>query len=253
MPGTLILIRHGQSLWNKDDRFCGWVDIKLSETGREQARHSAKLILESGYVQPDICFTSRLSRAIESANIILEEMDCQYIDEVKSWRLNERHYGKLQGEPKSHILELYGKEQYQFWRRAFKGCPPAVDPGDKYYCIDDRRYARVAKNELPRAESLQMVTKRLLPFYNKYVVPHLEADETVLMVTHGSIVRALVKHLYAIDDEAISSVNIPNGIPMVIKFNSVMAPETEHFEFLDPERARIEAEKVARQGFEKSK
>ncbi|KAH3660141.1 hypothetical protein OGAPHI_007346 [Ogataea philodendri] len=250
MTGTLILVRHGQSLWNKDNLFCGWVDIKLSETGREQARHSSRLISESGYVQPDVCFTSRLSRAIETANIILEEMDVQYVDVFKTWRLNERHYGKLQGESKGHILETYGEEKYQFWRRAYDGCPPLSEKGDKYYSIDDRRYLDTPESELPRGESLRMTLQRLLPFYTSEVDPRLKKDQTVLIVTHGSIVRALVKYLYEISDEAISKVNIPNGIPIAIKLDADLKPLTSEFEYLDPERAKIEAAKVARQGYE---
>ncbi|ODV88165.1 hypothetical protein CANARDRAFT_5464 [[Candida] arabinofermentans NRRL YB-2248] len=251
MVGTIILIRHGQSLWNKSNLFCGWVDIELSDKGKQQAIDSANLIKASGISPPDVCFTSRLTRAVQTANIVLEQLENQYIDVTKSWRLNERHYGKLQGLSKNAVLDEYGEEKYMYWRRAYNGCPPLVTPEDKYYCIDDKhRYQEALESELPRGESLKMVMDRLLPFYHETIVPELQKGKTVLIVSHGSVVRALAKFLYEIDEEAIAKINIPNGIPLVIKMTDELTPIGKEIEYLAPERAKIEAEKVARQGFE---
>lgn len=247
---SLIVVRHGESLWNKSNRFCGWVDIPLSDRGKEQAKKCAKLVQEYGY-EPDVVFTSKLTRSCQTANIILDYIGKPYCDISRSWRLNERHYGKLQGQSKNEVLKKFGKEKYMFWRRNFTGCPPLCDEKDDFYCIDDKRYNDIDKSLLPRGESLEMVIKRLLPYLNDTIEPQLQNGKTVLVVTHGSIARSLIKVLANVSDDDISDINVPNGIPLVFKFDENLNP-CGSYEYLDPEEAKIEAAKVARQGFDPS-
>lgn len=259
MP-ELIILRHGESEWNKSNKFCGWVDVPLSENGKKQALRSAELLLGQKDVKaPDVCFTSRLTRANQTACIILEKMKRLFIDVKKTWRLNERHYGALQGRDKTEVLKEYGKEKYMYWRRAFHGCPPLCDPKSPYSSIDDR-YNLDAEDEkrlglsgeIPRGESLEMVIGRIVPYYKQAIEPELKKGRVVLIVTHGSVVRAILKFLYNISDEAISGVNIPNGIPIRIDLDpETYKPRTNQWTYLDPERAKVEAEKVRLQGFTK--
>ncbi|CDK28075.1 unnamed protein product [Kuraishia capsulata CBS 1993] len=247
MEYTIILLRHGQSEWNRDDLFCGWVDIPLSDKGKQQARDSARLIAESG-LDPKCVFTSKLTRSCQTANIILEQLHREYLDVYRSWTLNERHYGTLQGRSKSDVLQELGKDRYMFIRRAFKGCPPLINPESQYAAIEDSRYEGVPHESLPLGESLEMVTERLLPYFESTIEGVLKEQKTVLIATHGSIMRALVKHLYGISEYDISEINIPNGIPMVIRLDESFKVIGD-YTYLDPEVARVEAEKVARQGF----
>lgn len=261
MPGKIILLRHGESEWNQDNLFCGWCDIKLTPKGETQAKDSAKLIDDCN-CKPDIVFTSKLTRSIQTANIILSELDLLYLDLIKNWRLNERHYGSLQGVNKNQVLQEVGKEKYMFWRRAYNGCPPPIAIDNKFSGLQDyeKRYCNtneataefdfnLSLEDLPKCESLEMVLERLLVLYKSKIEIELKLNKTVLIVTHGSVVRALVKHLYNISDESISSVNIPNGIPILIELDDNLSPITKDFQYLDPQKAKVEAEKVRQQGF----
>ncbi|VEU20313.1 DEKNAAC101187 [Brettanomyces naardenensis] len=259
MP-QIIILRHGESEWNKSNKFCGWVDVQLSANGKQQAVKSAELILEQSDVSiPDVCFTSRLTRANQTTGILLDKLRRPFIDTYKTWRLNERHYGALQGRDKTEVLNEFGKEKYMFWRRAYTGCPPLCDKDDEWRGVDDRYIidaedeAKMGlKEELPYGESLQMVVSRLIPYYNVVISEHLRKGRTVLIVTHGSVVRALLKVLYDISDDAISEVNIPNGIPIKINLDQdTLKPVSDKWVYLDPERAKVEAEKVRLQGFTK--
>ncbi|QPG73932.1 hypothetical protein FOA43_001247 [Brettanomyces nanus] len=257
MP-QIIILRHGESEWNKSNKFCGWVDIPLSVNGKDQALKSADLILQQTNMKmPDVCFTSRLTRANQTAEIILDRLNRLYIDTYKTWRLNERHYGALQGRDKTEVLNEFGKEKYMFWRRAFTGCPPLCKEDAKCRCVDGR-YAIDTEDEqkmglsgeLPRGESLKMVIDRLMPYYRLVIEKHLSQGRNVLIVTHGSVVRALLKVLYEIGDDAISHIDIPNGIPIRIDLDpATLRPASEKWVYLDPERAKVEAEKVRLQGF----
>ncbi|ANZ76410.1 BA75_03853T0 [Komagataella pastoris] len=241
---TIILVRHGQSQWNRSDKFCGWKDVHLSTEGARQAEYSGRLIRESGII-PTVLHTSRLTRSCQTGNIILEQLNRQYIDIYRSWRLNERHYGALQGRFKSDVLKEVGKEKYMEWRRAYEGCPPLLEEADH-----DDRYKDVDQSELPRGESLKMVLERFLPYVNGVLIPLLEKDpsEIPLLSVHGSIVRALLKHWFSISDEDISGLNIPNAIPLVITLDKNFRPIGE-YRYLDPQSAYVEANKVAHQGF----
>lgn len=248
----IIILRHGQSEWNKTNKFCGWVDIPLSDTGKQQLVKSAQLIKDNTDLRPKSCFTSRLTRSCQTANIILEELNEQYLNIYRSWRLNERHYGKLQGQTKSTVLKQFGEEKYMYWRRAYEGCPPPVELDDEYSSVNDERYkidTDIDFEKLPRCESLKLVLERLLPYYTSTIQPELVSHDTILVVTHGSVVRALIKHIYKINDEDIVHINIPNGIPMVITLDTSFEPVGNYY-YLDPEIAKIELAKVAKQGFE---
>lgn len=257
----LIVLRHGESEWNKTNKFCGWVDVSLSENGKKQAERSAELLLKQKEVgKPDICFTSRLTRANQTAEIILDRMHRLFIDTDKTWRLNERHYGAFQGRDKTEVLAEVGKEKYMFVRRAYTGCPPLCDPDAECRSLDDRynldaedeKKLGLSGGEMPRGESLEMVVGRLVPYYKAAIEPELAKGRTVLVVTHGSVVRALLKVLYSISDDDISEVNIPNGIPIKIDLDAeTLKPRKDKWEYLDPERAKVEAEKVRLQGFKK--
>ncbi|GMG44854.1 unnamed protein product [Ambrosiozyma monospora] len=218
MTGTLILVRHGESEWNKNNLFCGWVDVRLSPKGETQARNTAKLIKQF-QLKPQICFTSKLTRANQTTNIILDELNELYLDVHKTWRLNERHYGALQGRDKSEVLKEFGEQQYMFMRRAYDGCPPLATPDNDFYSSGDERYTLEREQEpqhqeLPKGESLHMTMNRLIPYFENVIEPHLQNGKTVLCVTHGSIVRAMLKYLFDIGDEEISMINVPNGIPL---------------------------------------
>ncbi len=204
---NLILVRHGQSLWNQQNRFTGWKDIDLSEQGKKEARKVADLLKEKN-LKFDLACTSLLKRAIHTLWIILEEMDQMWIPVIKTWRLNERHYGKLTGLNKKEIAKTYGEEQIQIWRRNYSAIPPpsALIPNT------DRRYADI--QTLPQGESLQQTKKRVLPFWEKTIIPDLQAGKTILMVAHGNSLRALIKHIESLNDEEITKVEVPTGTPI---------------------------------------
>ena len=244
-PHTLILLRHGQSDWNELNLFTGWVDVRLSEKGRAEAARAGELIAASG-LNPDVLHTSLLSRAIQTANLALEAADLLWLPVKRSWRLNERHYGALQGKDKAETLAEYGPEQFQLWRRSFDVPPPPIAVDDQYSQVGDPRYANI-DGEVPLTESLALVIDRMLPYWEGEIKPDLAAGKTVLGTAHGNSLRGLVKHLDGISDEDIAELNIPTGIPLVYKLDADFRPLGPG-EYLDPEAAAAGAAAVAAQG-----
>ena len=240
---TLVLLRHGNSEWNQQNLFTGWVDVRLSERGRAEAERAGTLLAESGLL-PDVQHTSLLSRAIQTANIALETADRMWIPVRRSWRLNERHYGALQGLDKAETLEKYGNEQFMLWRRSFDVPPPPIEAGSKWSQDTDPRYKGI---DVPATECLKDVIERMLPYWQSDIVPDLAAGNTVLVTAHGNSLRALVKHLDGISDEDIAELNIPTGIPLVYRLDANFAPLGPG-EYLDPEAAAAGAAAVAAQG-----
>ncbi len=245
MSYTLILLRHGESTWNQENRFTGWTDVGLTPRGEDEARASGRLMVEEG-LGPDILHTSVLVRAIKTAEIALEEMGLQYLPVRRSWRLNERHYGALQGLDKMETTEVHGSEQVLLWRRSFDIPPPPVELSDERHPAHDPRYASLAPDLLPATECLADVVIRMLPYWHDTIVPDLRAGMTPLVVAHGNSIRALVKHLDGISDEAIIELNIPTGVPLVYEFDSALQPLSSRY-LGDPEAVQAAAEAVARQ------
>lgn len=244
-PYTLILLRHGNSIWNQQNLFTGWVDVRLSDQGVAEAKRAGELLAESG-LKPDILFTSVLTRAIQTANLALEVSDRLWIDVKRSWRLNERHYGALQGLDKAETLEKYGPEQFQLWRRSFDVPPPPLDDDSEWSQAHDPRYAGLG-DDLPRTECLKDVIERMLPYWESDIQGELAAGKTVLVTAHGNSLRALVKHLDNISDDDIAELNIPTGIPLVYKLDENFVPLGPG-EYLDPDAAAAGAAAVAAQG-----
>ena len=243
---TLVLLRHGQSDWNEKNLFTGWVDVPLTEKGRAEAKRGGELMAAEG-ITPDVLHTSLLKRAITTANLALEAADRQWIPVKRDWRLNERHYGALQGKDKAQVKEQYGEEQFMVWRRSFDTPPPALDDSSEFSQAGDERYADLG-DQAPRTEALKNVIDRLLPYWEGAIVPDLRAGKTVLVAAHGNSLRALVKHLDGISDEDIAGVNIPTGIPLVYELDADLKPLTPRGRYLDPEAAAAGAAAVAAQG-----
>jgi 2,3-bisphosphoglycerate-dependent phosphoglycerate mutase len=243
---TLILLRHGESEWNEKNLFTGWVDVALTEKGRGEAVHGGELLVEAGLL-PDVLHTSLLRRAITTAYLALDAADRHWIPVHRDWRLNERHYGALQGKDKKQTLEEYGQEQFMLWRRSYDVPPPPLDDADPYSQAGDPRYADLG-DALPRTECLEDVIVRLLPYWDSAVVPDLQAGRTVLIAAHGNSLRAIVKHLDQISDEAIASLNIPTGMPLVYELDENLQPTVPGGRYLDPEAAAAAAAAVASQG-----
>ena len=242
---NLILLRHGQSDWNEKNLFTGWVDVPLTEKGRGEATRGGELLTERGLL-PDIVHTSLLRRAIMTANLALDAADRHWIPVKRSWRLNERHYGALQGKDKAEIREKYGEEQFMTWRRSYDVPPPPIEDGDEYSQAGDPRYEDV--QNLPRTECLKDVLERFLPYWEDQVKSDLKAGRTVLLAAHGNSLRALVKHLDGISDDEITGLNIPTGIPLVYELDANFKPITPGGEYLDPEAAAESIKAVANQG-----
>ncbi|TFC42801.1 phosphoglyceromutase [Cryobacterium sp. TMT1-21] len=245
---NLILLRHGQSLWNQENLFTGWVDVRLSEQGAAEAKRAGELLAESGLL-PDVLHTSLLTRAIQTANIALEEADRLWIDVKRSWRLNERHYGALQGLDKAETLAKFGPEQFQLWRRSFDVPPPVLADDSPWSQAHDVRYANLG-DDLPRTECLSDVVDRMLPYWESDISTDLRAGRTVLVTAHGNSLRALVKHLDGISDADIAELNIPTGIPLVYRLGEDLMPLGPG-RYLDPEAAAAGAAAVAAQGNKK--
>ncbi len=246
MTHTLILLRHGQSEWNQKNLFTGWVDVKLTEQGREEARRGGAMLRESGLL-PDVLHTSLLSRAILTANLALEEADRLWIPVDRSWRLNERHYGALQGKDKTQVRDEFGEDQFMVWRRSYDVPPPALADDDQYSQIGDPRYAALG-DDAPRTECLKDVLERMLPYWEGSIKEDLRQGKTVLVTAHGNSLRALVKHLDGISDEDIAALNIPTGIPLVYELDEDFKPTVPGGRYLDPEAAAANAAAVANQG-----
>ena len=243
---TLILLRHGNSVWNQENLFTGWVDVDLSDLGRKEANRAGELLLASG-LKPDLLYTSRLKRAINTAHIALNAADRSWIDVKRDWRLNERHYGALQGKDKAQTLAEYGPEQFQIWRRSFDVPPPPIDDNDQYSQAFDERYAELGSN-IPKTECLKDVLIRMMPLWENEISKDLVSGKTVLVTAHGNSLRALVKHLDGISDDEIAELNIPTGIPLVYKLDANFKPLVKGGEYLDPEAAAAGAAAVANQG-----
>jgi 2,3-bisphosphoglycerate-dependent phosphoglycerate mutase len=245
--GTVILLRHGESAWNAEGLFTGWVDVGLSEKGAGEAATGGGLLRDAG-LQPDIVHTSVLTRAIQTANIALEAAGLLWLPVRRSWRLNERHYGALQGKDKAQTRQEYGEEQFMLWRRSYDVPPPPLADDDMLSQLADPRYALLPDELSPRAECLSDVVRRMLPYWYDAIIGDLAAGRTVLVVAHGNSIRALVKHLDGISDADISGLNIPTGIPLVYELDAAFRPTVTGGRYLDPEAAAVAAAAVASQG-----
>ena len=246
MTHTLVLLRHGESEWNAKNLFTGWVDVALTEKGRGEATRGGELLREAG-VLPDVVHTSLQRRAINTAALALDAAERHWIPVRRSWRLNERHYGALQGKDKKQTLEEFGEEQFMLWRRSFDVPPPPLADDDEFSQAADPRYADLGE-ELPRTECLKDVIARLVPYWDAEIVPDLRAGSTVLVAAHGNSLRAIVKHLDGISDDDIAGLNIPTGMPLVYRLDDDLRPTVAGGEYLDPEAAAAAAAAVANQG-----
>ena len=244
--GKLILLRHGESEWNAKNLFTGWVDVRLSALGETEAKRGGALLKEKGLL-PDVLHTSLLRRAIHTAQLALDECDRHWIPVHRTWRLNERHYGALQGKDKKETLATYGEEQFKLWRRSFDVPPPPIDDNDQYSQARDLRYKDLGA-DMPRTECLKDVVNRMLPYLNDEIAADLRAGKTVLVAAHGNSIRAIVKHLACISDSDIAEVNIPTGIPLLYTFDDDFEPVVKMGEYLDPIAAKAAIESVANQG-----
>ena len=247
MSYRLVLLRHGESEWNALDLFTGWIDVGLSDRGEAEARQAAKLLQERDLL-PDVLHTSLLRRATRTAEITLDAMDRHWIPVRRSWRLNERHYGALQGKNKGQIREEFGDEQFMVWRRSYDVPPPPLDRGDRYSQFHDPRYACLPPEARPATECLKDVVGRMLPWWYDAIVPDVRTGQVVLVAAHGNSLRALVKHLDTIPDEEIPGLNIPTGIPLLYELDGDMRPVRRGGEYLDPEAAADAIEAVKNQG-----
>jgi len=241
----LVLIRHGQSIWNLENRFTGWTDVDLSETGVKEARYAAKELIKANYTF-DCAYTSVLKRAIRTLWMILEEMDLMWIPVYKSWRLNERHYGALQGLNKAEIAKQYGQEQVLLWRRSYDIKPPSLSKDDTRYPDNEKKYEKVAEKDIPTSECLKDTVERFLPYWHKAIKPSIKKGEKVLISAHGNSIRALVMYLDNMSKEEIVGLNIPTGIPLVYELDQNMNP-LNHYYLGDPEIAKKAADAVANQ------
>jgi 2,3-bisphosphoglycerate-dependent phosphoglycerate mutase len=243
----LVLLRHGRSEWNAKNLFTGWVDVGLDDTGRAEAARGADLLRERD-LRPDVVHTSVLRRAIQTANICLDGIDRLWLPVRRSWRLNERHYGALQGKDKKETLAEFGEEQFMRWRRSYDQPPPPLDDDDEWSQVGDPRYADLPTELMPRTECLADVLDRLLPYWYDAVVPDLRAGHTVLVAAHGNSMRALVKHLDGMDEKDVVDLNIPTGIPLLYTLDGDLRPRVRGGEYLDPEAAKESIEAVKNQG-----
>ncbi|EWS81918.1 phosphoglyceromutase [Brachybacterium phenoliresistens] len=246
MTYTLVLLRHGESDWNAKNLFTGWVDVQLTEKGRKEAAAGGVLLKEAG-ILPDVVHTSLQRRAITTANLALDAADRHWIPVHRDWRLNERHYGALQGMNKAEIREKYGEEQFMAWRRSYDTPPPEIEFGTEFSQDQDPRYADLGE-QLPKSECLKDVVERFLPYWEEGIKPDLASGKTVLIAAHGNSLRALVKYLDDISDEEISGLNIPTGQPLVYELDENFQPVTAGGRYLDPVAAKAAAEAVANQG-----
>jgi 2,3-bisphosphoglycerate-dependent phosphoglycerate mutase len=245
---TLVLLRHGESEWNSQGLFTGWVDVGLSEAGTKEAAASGRMLAEAG-LRPDTVHTSVLARAIQTANLALAEAGLLWLPVTRSWRLNERHYGALQGKNKAQVRREFGDEQFMLWRRSYDVPPPPIPDDDPMSQAGDPRYAHLPPELLPRTECLKDVLARLLPWWYDAIVPDLAAGRTVLVVAHGNSLRALVKHLDRIGDAEITQLDIPTGIPLVYELDDSFRPRQPGGRYLDPEAAAVAAAAVRSQGW----
>ena len=242
----LILLRHGESEWNAKNLFTGWVDVRLSQAGEAEAARGGKLLLEQNLL-PDVVHTSLLRRAIHTSQLALDSCDRHWIPVRRSWRLNERHYGALQGKDKQETLAKYGEEQFKLWRRSYDVPPPPIEANDPYSQANDARYADLGK-DLPATECLKDVVARMMPYWQESIIPDLKAGKRVLVTAHGNSLRALVMHLDGISESDIAELNIPTGIPLLYNLGPDFQPVKKGGEYLDPIAAKAAIEAVANQG-----
>jgi len=247
MTYTLVLLRHGHSTWNAENLFTGWVDVGLNEQGVAEAERGAEMLREAG-IAPDVSHTSVLRRAIRTAEIVLDGIDRHWIPVRRSWRLNERHYGALQGKDKKATMEEFGEEQFMIWRRSYDTPPPPLPDDSEFSQAGDPRYADLSDEQMPRTECLADVLDRMLPYWDDAIVPDLRAGKTVLVTAHGNSLRALVKHLDDISEDEIVGLNIPTGIPLVYELDDDLRPTEPRGRYLDPKAAAESIAAVANQG-----
>lgn len=244
----LIIVRHGQSEWNTSNKFTGWVDIRLGDLGKQEAAHAGELLVQS-QIRPDIVYTSKLTRAIQTANIVLDKADLLYLDVKRSWRLNERHYGALQGRSKEAVLDEVGPAQLNLWRRSFDIPPPPVTPDSPYSQLHDPRYAPASPPpaQIPRSESLKNLIDRLLPYWHAQIAPDLLAGKNVVIFTHGTVMRALIKTIEGVSDKDICAINVPTAVPLVYDLDEHNDLELlKPGEYLDPDAAAAGIARSAR-------
>ncbi len=241
----LVLLRHGESIWNKENRFTGWIDVGLSEKGVEEAVEAGRTLAQEGFVF-DVAYTSMLKRAIKTLWLVQEEMDLMWIPVHHSWRLNERHYGGLQGLNKTETVAKHGMEQVKIWRRSYDVPPPPLSPEDPHHPRHDPRYADVPAAELPSTECLKDVVARFLPYWHETLAPAVKSGKRVIIVAHGNSLRALVKFLDAISDQDIVGLNIPTGIPLIYELDRDLKP-LNHYYLGDPEKVQAAIQSVADQ------
>ena len=246
----LVLLRHGESTWNKENRFTGWTDVPLSERGVQEAREAGGVLRKEGYTF-DVAYTSVLRRAVDTLRLVLEEMGLASLPVVQSWRLNERHYGALQGLNKAEVAARYGEDQVLIWRRSYDVRPPALTPDDARHPGKDPRYAALAPEELPLTECLKDTVARFLPYWHDTIAPKVREGKRVLIAAHGNSLRALVKYLDHVPDDQLVSLNIPTGIPLVYELNDDLSP-LRHCYLGDPEAVKRAAQAVAQQGKRKT-
>lgn len=242
----LVLIRHGESTWNKENRFTGWKDVDLSEKGMAEAKAAGELLKKEGY-EFDIAYTSVLTRAIRTLNIVLGEMDCLWLPVIKSWKLNERHYGNLQGLNKSEMAEKFGEEQVLIWRRSYDIPPPPMEADDERSPRRDRRYADLSDAEIPLTECLKDTVARVVPYWENEVAPSIKAGKRLIIAAHGNSLRAMVKYLDNIPDDEIVKLNIPTGIPLVYELDENLKPIRNYY-LGDADAIKAAQEAVANQG-----
>ena len=242
---TLILVRHGESTWNLENRFTGWTDVGLTPQGVAEAHEAGRLLLEAGYTF-DAAFTSVLRRAVQTLWIILQDMNLEWIPVTNAWQLNERHYGALQGLNKAEMAKQYGEEQVKIWRRSYDVPPPQLGLDDERHPRFDRRYSALKPEELPSTESLKLTLDRVLPYWQSTLAPAIRSGRRLLVAAHGNSIRALVKYLDGITDEEIPGLNIPTGVPLVYELNAELKP-VRHYYLGDPEEAARKAAAVANQ------
>lgn len=245
----LVLLRHGESTWNKENRFTGWTDVDLSEKGIEEAKEAGRVLKAEGFTF-DLAYTSVLKRAIRTLWLAMDEMDLLWVPWIRSWRLNERHYGALQGLNKSEMAAKFGEEQVKIWRRSYDVPPPALTPDDERYPGHDPRYAGLSKSELPLTECLKDTVERFLPLWHQDIAPEILKGKKVLIAAHGNSLRALVKYLDNVSDQDIVNLNIPTGMPLVYELDNLLKPIRSYY-LGDPEKVKAAMEAVAAQGKKK--
>jgi 2,3-bisphosphoglycerate-dependent phosphoglycerate mutase len=242
----VVLVRHGESVWNRENRFTGWTDVDLSDQGLTEAAEAGRVLKAEGFTF-DIAYTSVLKRAIRTLWIIMDEMDLLWVPVMRAWQLNERHYGALQGLNKAEMAEKFGEEQVLIWRRSYSTQPPALDPSDERFPGHDRRYANLTEAELPRTECLQDTVARTVPFWEKSIAADVNAGRRVIVAAHGNSLRALVKYLDGISDDDIVNLNIPTGMPLVYELDDNLKAVNRYY-LGDPEKVKAAMEAVAAQG-----